>query len=186
MWHAVIQCSTLGMQISAQFYDDAKQCCYTQFLAASIPWFSWLCRAAWGASVSAKDMVKICVAGGNNSRIIGRKRPLRSSSPTVNPTPPCLLNRILKCHIYVVFEHLQGWRLHHLAGQPVPTPDHSFSKEVFPNIQSEPPLMQLEVIASRPVSGYLGEETNPRLTAATSHFSPKMKENYNNDIIFSS
>jgi len=25
-------------------------------------------------------------------------------------------------------------------------PDHSFSKEIFPNIQSEPPLTQLEAI----------------------------------------
>ena len=29
-------------------------------------------------------------------------------------------------------------------------PDHSFSNEFFPNIQSEPPLTQLEVIACRP------------------------------------
>ena len=27
-------------------------------------------------------------------------------------------------------------------------PDHSFSKEIFPNIQSKPPLMQLEAISS--------------------------------------
>jgi len=33
-----------------------------------------------------------------------------------------------------------------------------------PNIRSQPPLMQLEAIASRPVAGYLGEETNTRLT----------------------
>ena len=26
---------------------------------------------------------------------------------------------------------------------------------------SEPPLIQLEAIASRPIAGYLGEETNP-------------------------
>jgi len=39
-------------------------------------------------------------------------------------------------------------------------PDHSFSKDIFPNIQSEPPLAQLEAIASRPVTGYWGEETN--------------------------
>jgi len=29
--------------------------------------------------------------------------------------------------------------------------DHSFSKEIFPNIQSQPPLMQLVAIASCPV-----------------------------------
>jgi len=37
-------------------------------------------------------------------------------------------------------------------------PDHSFSKEIFPKIQSKPPLMQLEAIASRPTASYLGEE----------------------------
>jgi len=75
---------------------------------------------------------------------------LRSLSPTDNPSPPCLLNHVPKCHIYVVFEALQGWGLHHLPGQPGPVPDHSFSKEIFPNIQSEPPLMQLEAIKSEP------------------------------------
>jgi len=38
-------------------------------------------------------------------------------------------------------------------------PDHSFSKGIFPNIQYEPPLMQLEAISSRTIAGYLGEET---------------------------
>ena len=44
-----------------------------------------------------------------NHRVIDWKRPLRSWSPTVNPTPPCLLNRVPKCHIYKFFKHLQGW-----------------------------------------------------------------------------
>jgi len=39
-------------------------------------------------------------------------------------------------------------------------PEHYFSKEIFPNIQSKPPLMQFETIASRPITSYLGEETN--------------------------
>ena len=43
-------------------------------------------------------------------------------------------------------------------------PDHSFSKEIFPNIKSKPHLTQLEAIASRPIASYLGEETNIRLT----------------------
>jgi len=46
-------------------------------------------------------------------------------------------------------------------------PDHSFSKEIFPNIQSEPPLTQLEAISSRPVASYLGEETNTCLTTTS-------------------
>ena len=41
---------------------------------------------------------------------------------------------------------------------------NSFSKEISPDIQSEPPLTQLEVISSHPISGYLGDETNTHLT----------------------
>jgi len=95
-----------------------------------------------------------------NHRITGWKRPLRPQSPTIHPTPPCLTNHILKCHIYIFFEHLQGWWLNHFPGQPVPMSDHSFSKEIFPKIYSKPPLTQLEAISSRPVASYLGEETN--------------------------
>jgi len=43
-------------------------------------------------------------------------------------------------------------------------PDHCFSKDIFPDIQSKPPLMQLEAIASHPIDRYLGEETNTHLT----------------------
>jgi len=35
-----------------------------------------------------------------------------------------------------------------------------FSEEVFPHIQSKPPLVQLEAISFRPITCYLGEETN--------------------------
>jgi len=45
--------------------------------------------------------------------------------------------------------------------------DPSFSKEIFPNIHSEPPLMQLEAIASHPIVSYLGEETNTCLTTTS-------------------
>jgi len=46
-------------------------------------------------------------------------------------------------------------------------PDHSLSKEIFPNIQSKPPLMQLEAIASCPIASYLGEDTNTCLTTTS-------------------
>jgi len=48
----------------------------------------------WGASFIPSSPYR---------RIIGWKRPLRSSSPTIHPTPPFLLNRIPKCHIYTFF-----------------------------------------------------------------------------------
>ena len=70
----------------------------------------------------------------------GWKRPLGSSSPTVNPSPPCVLNHVMKSRVYMFFESLQGWWFRHLPGQPVPMSDHSFHKEIFPNIQSKPPL----------------------------------------------
>ncbi|KAK4810257.1 hypothetical protein QYF61_013072 [Mycteria americana] len=60
-----------------------------------------------------------------------------------------------------------GWSLHHLSGQPVPMLDNPFSKEIFPNIQSKPLLMQLEAISSCPIACYLGEETDPHLSTTS-------------------
>ncbi|KAK4808937.1 hypothetical protein QYF61_008217 [Mycteria americana] len=55
----------------------------------------------------------------------------------------------------------KGWRLHHCPGQPVPVLDNPFSEVKVPHIQSKPPLVQLEAISSRPITCYLGEETDP-------------------------
>ncbi|KAK4829773.1 hypothetical protein QYF61_006572 [Mycteria americana] len=99
---------------------------------------------------------------------IGWKRPLRSSSPTVNltlPRPP--LHHVPKHLIQTSFKYLQGWRLNHFPGQPVPMLDNPFSEEKFPNIQSKPPLAQLEAISSRPITCYLGEETDPHLSTTS-------------------
>ncbi|KAK4816514.1 hypothetical protein QYF61_017614 [Mycteria americana] len=40
-------------------------------------------------------------------------------------------------------------------------------EEKFPNIQSKPPLVQLEAISSCPVTCYLGEETDPHLSTTS-------------------
>ncbi|KAK4826721.1 hypothetical protein QYF61_010974 [Mycteria americana] len=61
----------------------------------------------------------------------------------------------------------QGWRLIRFTGQPVPVLDNPFHEVKFPNIQSKPPLAQLEAIASRPITCYLGEETNPNLSTTS-------------------
>jgi len=76
----------------------------------------------------------------------------------------------------MVCEPLQGWGLHHCPGQPGPRPDHSCRKEIFPNIQPEPSLMQLEAIASRPVAGYWGGDTNPRLTTPSCQEAVEIEE----------
>ncbi|KAK4816497.1 hypothetical protein QYF61_017458 [Mycteria americana] len=60
-----------------------------------------------------------------------------------------------------------GWRLNHFPGQPLPMLDNPFSEEKFPNIQSKPPLAQLEAISSRPVTCYLGKQTDPHLTTTS-------------------
>ncbi|KAK4831422.1 hypothetical protein QYF61_017553 [Mycteria americana] len=100
---------------------------------------------------------------------IGWKRPLRSSSPTVNltlPRPP--LYHVPKHLIQTSFKYLQGWRLNHFPGQPGPMLDNPFSEEKFPNNQSKPPLAQLEAISSRPITCYLGEDTDPHLSTTSS------------------
>ncbi|KAK4827917.1 hypothetical protein QYF61_022365, partial [Mycteria americana] len=45
--------------------------------------------------------------------------------------------------------------------------DNPFSEVTFPNIQSKPPLAQLEAISSCPITCYLGEETDPHLSTAS-------------------
>ncbi|KAK4807436.1 hypothetical protein QYF61_001987, partial [Mycteria americana] len=90
---------------------------------------------------------------------IGWKRPLRSSSPTANltlPKPP--LHHVPKHLIQMSFKYLQGWGLHHFPGQSVPMLDNPLGEEKFPNIQSKPPLAQLEAISSLVES----EEVSPQ------------------------
>ncbi|KAK4821922.1 hypothetical protein QYF61_004925 [Mycteria americana] len=111
---------------------------------------------------------------------IGWKRPLRSLSPTVNltlPRPP--LHHVPKHLIQTSFKYLQGWRLNHFPGQPGPMLDNPFSEVKFPNIQSKPPLVQLEAISSRPITCYLGEETDPHLST-TSFQQPPFRKNFSN------
>lgn len=55
-------------------------------------------------------------------------------------------NHIPQYHIYTFLQCFQRQCL--LPGQPVPVPNCSFLEDVFPNIQSEPPLVQLEDIPS--------------------------------------
>ncbi|KAK4825578.1 hypothetical protein QYF61_000577 [Mycteria americana] len=64
--------------------------------------------------------------------------------PTL-PKPP--LNHVPKHLIQMSFKYFQGWQLNHFPGQPVPMLDNPFREEKFPNIQSKPPLVQLEAIS---------------------------------------
>ncbi|KAK4810733.1 hypothetical protein QYF61_007707 [Mycteria americana] len=64
-------------------------------------------------------------------------------------------------------EVFKGWRLNHFPGQSVPMLDNPLGEEKFPNIQSKPPLAQLEAISSCPITCYLGEETDPHLSTTS-------------------
>ncbi|KAK4830741.1 hypothetical protein QYF61_013191 [Mycteria americana] len=72
-------------------------------------------------------------------------------------------------------ETFKGWRLNHFPEQPVAMLDKDFGEEFFPNIQSKPPLVQLETIASHPMACYLGEETDTDL--ATTSFQVVVESN---------
>ena len=45
-------------------------------------------------------------------------------------------------------------------GQHVPVPNHSFRAEIFPNIQPESPLAQLEAILSSLIASYTREQAD--------------------------
>ena len=64
---------------------------------------------------------------------------------------------------YPFLEHLQGQWPHHLLGQSVPVPHHSFKEEMFHNIQPEPPPAQLKAVTSTPVTSSMGEEADLHL-----------------------
>uniref|UniRef100_A0A8C3PT73 Plexin-A4 n=1 Tax=Calidris pygmaea TaxID=425635 RepID=A0A8C3PT73_9CHAR len=90
------------------------------------------------------------------------KGPFRSLGPTINlmlTKPP--LNHVAQHHICPSFKYRQGWQLHHFPGQPVPRLNNPFSVKTFPNIQSKPPLEQLEAVSSCRIACSLGEEADP-------------------------
>jgi len=43
----------------------------------------------------------------------------------------------------------------------------AFGEEIFPDIQSKPPLVQLKAISSCPIACYLGKETGIRLATTS-------------------
>ena len=57
--------------------------------------------------------------------------------------------------------------LDHFPGQPVPTLDHPFGEEIFPNIQPKHPLVQHDAVCFCPVTSYLAQETDPHLSTAS-------------------
>ncbi|KAK4810664.1 LOW QUALITY PROTEIN: hypothetical protein QYF61_007464 [Mycteria americana] len=73
---------------------------------------------------------------------------------------------ILEVPSNLVFYDSMSWKSA-FSILPVPMLDNPFSEVKFPNIQSKPPLVQLEAISSCPITCYLGEETNPHLSTTS-------------------
>ncbi|KAK4826200.1 hypothetical protein QYF61_006144 [Mycteria americana] len=72
------------------------------------------------------------------------------------------LNLVLLITTLLAQEHAE------IKCEPVPMLDNPFREVKFPNIQSKPPLAQLEVISSCPITCYhLGEETDPHLSTTS-------------------
>lgn len=54
----------------------------------------------------------------------------------------------------VFLEEPQGWWLYRFPGQPVPVLHNPLSKEISPNAQHKPPLVQAGAISHRIISSY--------------------------------
>ena len=75
-------------------------------------------------------------AGGESHRITEWPGLEGTSRIMINPPagqghqPPHLLDEVVQGLIPPGLEHLQGWGIHNLSGQPVPAPHHSPGKDV--------------------------------------------------------
>uniref|UniRef100_A0A7M4F4X1 TOG domain-containing protein n=1 Tax=Crocodylus porosus TaxID=8502 RepID=A0A7M4F4X1_CROPO len=83
-------------------------------------------------------------------------RPHGPQEVTSSPTPCSKQDQPQLHHpsqrfVYLGLQHLQEWRLQHLSRGPVPELHHRPGEKVFPNIQPQLPLLQLEPIAPCPV-----------------------------------
>lgn len=77
--------------------------------------------------------------------------------------PGLPVNHVPDCHIYTFFNIATFLNIPPLAraGQSVPMLVSPFSEELPPDIQSSPPLLQLETVSSSACACYLGGKTNP-------------------------
>ena len=76
---------------------------------------------------------------------------------------PHLLDQVAQGPIQPGLEHLQGWGIHNLSGQPVSAPHHSPGKELSPNIQPKSSLFQLKSVPPCPAVIYPFKEVIPFL-----------------------
>ncbi|XP_055666076.1 translin-associated protein X isoform X1 [Falco peregrinus] len=94
------------------------------------------------------------------------KSPLSSPGPAATPALPSpALTHGPQHRIHAGSKHLQGWRRHHLPGQPVPTLHHPSREEIFPipnlnlprrNVRPFPLVLSLVIREKRPTPAAYG------------------------------
>jgi len=57
--------------------------------------------------------------------------------------PDQKLSHVIKGIVQTPLKHRQDWGINHLSRKPVSVLDHALGKEMLPNVQSEPSLVQL-------------------------------------------
>uniref|UniRef100_A0A8C0ERR5 Chromatin licensing and DNA replication factor 1 n=1 Tax=Bubo bubo TaxID=30461 RepID=A0A8C0ERR5_BUBBB len=86
----------------------------------------------------------------------GLEKPLKLLQSNHEPHPDrSQLHQIPQRWVNPTLQPLQGWGLPPCPGQPIPTPNSPFCKEILPKSQSDPALAQLEAIPSWPGAGSL-------------------------------
>lgn len=95
---------------------------------------------------------------------------MRSQSPTFDCSPPCQPDYGTEFYIQLFLQHLQGLRLHLFPGKFIPMFNSLFCETIPPDVQPEPPPLQLDPLSSCPVPGCLRIEADTCLaTTATVH-----------------
>uniref|UniRef100_A0A8C3K970 Protein kinase domain-containing protein n=1 Tax=Calidris pygmaea TaxID=425635 RepID=A0A8C3K970_9CHAR len=80
------------------------------------------------------------------------------SNPTNNPAltnPP--LTHVPQHHVCPAFQSLQGWRLHHCPGQPLPRLHSPFQEGIFPNFHPKSPLQLYQTLSDFDIRFYMYE-----------------------------
>ena len=101
------------------------------------PWCGeWQCQLnAHLATFSTAPWMQRVMGRSGRHRIMESLRLEKTTEITQSnhqPIPTMPTNHVPQCHIYTFLEHHQGKWLHHLPGQPVPVPHHSFCEQ-FPS-----------------------------------------------------
>jgi len=107
----------------------------------------------------------VCPVAGRIKEWLGLKETPRiiKFQPPCHQPPYLILVQAAQGSIQPGLEYLQGWGIHNLSGQPVPAPHHSHRKELPPDIQSKPSLLELKTIPLCSITVYPHKKLIPFL-----------------------